>query len=488
MPAHTASHPDTVIVIGASIAGLLAARVASRYASRVLVIDRDRLDDAEGPRGGVPQGRHVHGLLARGLDALERLFPGFAADLDAAGAPHVEWMQQTRQRLPTGWMPVYPSGIVSRPITRPALERLIRARVAALPNVELRPRTEAVGLRVEDGRVTGVHVHGRGSPPGGGPPLHETLACSLAIVAGGRALPAESWLHALGCPPPPVTVIDPLLTYASRAYTLAPEHQPDWRAVLVLTRPDQPIGGVFTQVEGGKWLFTLATVGQKTPPTDEAAFAAAAARFPAPEFQRVFAHAVPASPIAGYTRTQNRFTHYERVALPGGVFFLGDVVCAFNPVYGQGMTAAVLAAETLDRALDAAYDDTAEGESGRFSAAATRRFQRRLARALGDLWWMATSEDRRYPHTRDGAGVVIGGRFTPIEGAQNRWLDWIFRAAVREQAAAQALLETLHVLRSPYGLLTPAVAWAVLKTALFPPAPPPADAPTWTPPKRKAAR
>jgi 2-polyprenyl-6-methoxyphenol hydroxylase-like FAD-dependent oxidoreductase len=58
------------------------------------------------------------------------------------------------------------------------------------------------------------------------------------------------------------------------------------------------------------------------------------------------------TPIAGYRTTQNRLRHYDEVnPWPKGLIVLGDAVCAFNPVYAQGMTTAALAVDTLDRTL-----------------------------------------------------------------------------------------------------------------------------------------
>src|SRR5262245_776359 len=73
------------IVLGASIAGLLAARTLSDSFDHVLLIDRADLPGAAVPRPTVPQGRHSHGLLAGGIDALERLLPGLIAELQANG-------------------------------------------------------------------------------------------------------------------------------------------------------------------------------------------------------------------------------------------------------------------------------------------------------------------------------------------------------------------------------------------------------------------
>lgn len=74
------------VVLGAGMAGLLAARVLSDHAEEVIVIERDAADTGYEPRSGVPQGSQVHALLPAGQIQLERWFPGFAEEVIAAGA------------------------------------------------------------------------------------------------------------------------------------------------------------------------------------------------------------------------------------------------------------------------------------------------------------------------------------------------------------------------------------------------------------------
>ena len=59
------------LVVGGGMAGLLAARVLAEHFDRVTIVERDRLPAGPEPRGGVPQARHVHGMLMRGRLILE---------------------------------------------------------------------------------------------------------------------------------------------------------------------------------------------------------------------------------------------------------------------------------------------------------------------------------------------------------------------------------------------------------------------------------
>ncbi|HEY4794738.1 MAG TPA: oxidoreductase, partial [Mycobacterium sp.] len=78
------------VVIGASLAGLCAARVLSDFYDRVTIFERDELPSTPANRTAVPQGRHVHLLMARGAMEFEGLFPGLLDGMVAAGVPILE--------------------------------------------------------------------------------------------------------------------------------------------------------------------------------------------------------------------------------------------------------------------------------------------------------------------------------------------------------------------------------------------------------------
>jgi 2-polyprenyl-6-methoxyphenol hydroxylase-like FAD-dependent oxidoreductase len=78
---------ERAVVLGASMGGLLAARVLADFFENVTVVERDVLSDDPANRRGVPQGRHVHALLPSGAQILDALFPGILNELVADGAP-----------------------------------------------------------------------------------------------------------------------------------------------------------------------------------------------------------------------------------------------------------------------------------------------------------------------------------------------------------------------------------------------------------------
>ncbi len=127
--------PERAVVIGASVAGLLAARALSEVYSQVLVVDRDELPDHPAQRDGVPQGRHSHSLLARGREALEVLLPGLTEELVALGAGTGDVQERTAVYLGDRPLASGRSGLTTLTQSRPLLEWTLRRRLGALPAV-----------------------------------------------------------------------------------------------------------------------------------------------------------------------------------------------------------------------------------------------------------------------------------------------------------------------------------------------------------------
>jgi 2-polyprenyl-6-methoxyphenol hydroxylase-like FAD-dependent oxidoreductase len=159
---------DHAVVLGAGMAGLLAARVLAEAYGRVTVVERDPLPDAAEHRRGVPHGRHAHLLVSRGTQILDELFPGLLDDLTAGGVPMVRDFGEFHFS-PVGHL-LRLQGSAAQPFicqaSRPYLEAHVRARVRTLPTVEILDRCEVVGLVTSPARdrVTGVRILRRRGP------------------------------------------------------------------------------------------------------------------------------------------------------------------------------------------------------------------------------------------------------------------------------------------------------------------------------------
>lgn len=447
------------IVIGGSMAGLCAARILTDHFARVTVIDRDRFPKRPEQRKGTPQTRHAHILLARGQCALARLFPDLDTELAAAGAPLVDWAADCLSVLPSGPAQRYRSHLITRTCTRERLEWGIRRRLAADPRIQLREGCEIQGLMPDERGmgIAGVRlgVWGRARADRD---EAETLHADLVVDASGRDSQAPAWLATLGYVPARETVVNSFLGYATRCYRRPLGFGGDWQALLVGNAPPhQRRSGVIYPVEDGRWIVTLAGAGRDYPPTDETGFLEFARGLSTPLVYEAIKDAQPLSPIWGYRRTENRLRHYERLGRwPERFVVLGDAVCTFNPVYGQGMTASALGALALADCLEDQWRREPDGDL----TGLARRFQRQLARTNKTPWLLATGEDYRWSETAGGHR----GHRTRI---MHRYLDCVFRLVPQDRAVQQLFLEVLHLLKPPVALFHPRIVARVARGSPF---------------------
>jgi 2-polyprenyl-6-methoxyphenol hydroxylase-like FAD-dependent oxidoreductase len=447
------------VVIGAGMAGLLTARVLADHFEQVTVVDRDRFPDRPGFRPGVPQSRHLHVLLGRGLECLERLLPGLEADLVAAGAPVVEgcdslWLNAA------GWCRRYRSPIRLLGASRDLLEWQARGRVAALGNVRLHGGCQAVGLLGDaDGQaLTGVRLRSRGAsgePAGAG----TDLAAELVVDASGRGSRMPEWLAALGYPPPAETRVNPLLGYASRQYRIPAGFRAGWRMLVINAKPPgNPRSGALVPIEGGRWMVALIGAGRDYPPTDEPGFLAFARGLRSPLLHETIKDAEPLSPIYSYRHALNQRRHYERLRRwPARLVVVGDACCSFNPIYAQGMTVAAMTALALDHGL-AAH----QRRAGANLTGLARRLQQQAATTNAAAWTMATVEDLRYPTTQ-GARADLPTR------VMHRYTDRLLTVANGNPKVNTAFVNVVNLQHPPASLFHPRVLLPVLLGRHAPP-------------------
>lgn len=435
------------IVIGGSIAGLLTARVLADYFDLVTILERDRFPEKPIPRPGVPQSHQLHVLLSQGLRIIEQLFPGVKDELAVKGASTIDWTADYRLLLPRGWAPRFPSKITSCSCTRNLLEATIRQRLNSYSNVEFKEANFVTGLLSDTSNtgVTGVLVKDANG-------IEAELSAQLVIDASGRNSNAPNWLQSLGYDRPTQTAINSFLGYSSRWYQSLSGEPFDYKVLYIIpSAPDCPRGGVLYQVEGNYWIVTLIGVGQDYPPTDEAGFLDFAQSLRSPEIYEAIKDAQPISPIYGYQRTENRLRHYEQMSrLPENFLVVGDAVCAFNPVYGQGMTAAANGALTLDKCLKQYQHRSNEDAIGM-----GKHFQKQLAKVNTDPWLIATGDDFRWPTTQ-------GGQPNLMTRFMQWYVDQVMLTASQSAKVYKVFLKVLHLLEPPTALFQPAVLVIVL--------------------------
>ncbi|MDG4765716.1 hypothetical protein O7632_16665 [Solwaraspora sp. WMMD406] len=469
--------PAHAVVIGASLAGLCAARALVDHVERVTVVDRDRFPDGPEIRTGVPQAHHLHVLITAGQRALDELFPGLIAELHERGAVPVAAPTDVLYLTPTGWRERFPPTHQLVGVSRELLDWVVRRRLAAEPTVRFLDGHEAVGLIPAGDAIAGVRLRPAGSRSPGDRPAETrsdgdrpagsgseevSLAADLVVDASGRASRTPRWLAELGYGEPAESRIESGLGYASRRYVLPAGVADGWKNIVLMPRaPHDSRGGVLYPIEDDRWMVTLGGMGDDQPPTDEAGFLEFVRGMRSPVLYEAISDARPDSPIYGYRSTANHRRRYESMSRwPEGFVVVGDAACTFNPVYGQGMSVAAQSGVALAAHL--------REHPGVFGRAA----QARLAAGSETAWLIATGADARYPTT---VGAV------PQQGSRlSRWyLDRAADVANRDPYVARVLTDVLHLVAPISTLARPSVVLRVLRgrpgPALW--TPPPAPTP-----------
>jgi 2-polyprenyl-6-methoxyphenol hydroxylase-like FAD-dependent oxidoreductase len=428
-----AGRSGRVVVVGGSMAGLLAARALADHAESVVVLEREHLPQAVGPRGRVPQGRHLHLLLSAGLDLLRDWFPGIEDELEGHGAVRVDgtgaWVHQGGAYRARGdW------GRPAISQTRPLLEHVVRARVAALPGVTVEDGVTVEGVVRSGRRVTGVVVDGQERP------------ADLVVDCSGRSSRLAHDLAASHVLDPPVTRVGIDIGYASFTMRRSPDDF-EGHFVVCIENPGSFRAGAVLPVEGDRWQVTLAGVHGDAPPADDDGIAAFAASLPTPAVGQLIARCERLSEASTYRFPSSQRRHYEKVRdLLPGLVMLGDASSSFDPIYGQGMTSSALQAAALGEVAS---------QVGIRSDDLPKRFHRKAARIIESPWRIAVGGDFGHPATE-------GPR--PLGTAEvNGYLQRVIRASHVSVPVARAFNRVLQLDDPPTSLVHPALVLRVLR-------------------------
>ena len=429
---------DKAIVIGGSIAGLLAAHVLSNHFQEVVIVEKDNYADDNKVRIGTPQANHIHLLLVKGREILEEFFPELERDLMADGANKIDFLNDGRYLLPSGWAQKFHSGITTFTCTRTLLENTIRKQIQKNSKIKIEKNTiisltleklNKIGLETSDGKK----IHG-----------------NLIVDCTGRNTKSPSWLETIGYPKIKETRVDSFVGYATRRYIL-PKNDRKWKMLVILNRPTtNPRTGVIYPIEDGKWLVGLYGIGKNYPPVDEKGFLEFTKNLESSEFYDVLKDAVPDSDIHGYKVQGSRKFHYEDMEQwPDNFIVLGDAVSIFNPFYGQGMTSAALGAKILETML----------KNGKIEEGFTRKFQRRLAKTVSLPWLLGTSEDMRWSTT-------VGKRPDTITRIVQNHAQRVLLLGPKSSLATKSFLQMMHMIKSPAVIFHPVILLQLLITSI----------------------
>ena len=429
---------EHAVVLGASMGGLVAARVLSDFYDRITVVERDVLPPDAANRRGVPQGRHVHALLGRGAAALTELFPGLSETVVDAGAPTMDYRDLSEVYFSMaghevgragGFTTVPPVLIPSRPL----LESVVRQRLRAIGNVTLLEGYDVADLTSTAGgsRVTGAQIHAHN---GHG---EQALDADLVVDATGRGSRTPVFVEALGYGRPAEDSVHVRLCYSSQLLRLPPGTLKE-KMVLVSPVPGRPTGAALLGYENDTWMFTVFGMAGVEPPCELTEMLAFAEGLVPEHVLAAVQAGDPLAEICRFRYPESRWRRYDKMRrFPAGLVVLGDAICSFNPIYGQGMTVAALQAQALRECLERGTADLA------------RRYFRAAAKPIGVAWQFAVGGDLNLPE-------VEGHRPLGLR-LSNKYVERLQTAAQSDLAVAEQLTRVIGLLDPPATLLHPKI-------------------------------
>ncbi|MGH2509250.1 MAG: NAD(P)/FAD-dependent oxidoreductase, partial [Ktedonobacteraceae bacterium] len=403
------------VVIGCGIAGILAARVLSKHFEQVTVLDRDVLPDSGQPRKGAPQTFHNHVMLKGGELVISKLFPDFYEQLNASGevpvidSADINWFHYG------AWRMRIRTNISKTLMTRSYFEWKVRCRLQECPNVKIVQECSVTGLLTDQTkqRISGVQVRYKQSPE-----QQHLLDADLVVDASGRNSQIPNKLVEIGCQKPEETTVTVNIGYASCRFKMPEDQKLDYQ--LMLIQPEAPKGNKFaflTAIEGGLWNLSLAGYLADYPPEDIEGFLEFAKQLDRPDVYDAVKNATLVSEIRSYRAPTSLRRRYEKLKnFPDGLLILGDALCSFNPVFGQGMSVAAMSANILDESLQEFARVSPNNLTG-----VGKLYFKKVSKLVDIAWRAAITEDFRFPQ-------AIGKR-PPYTKFLNWYMGRLFKLA-----------------------------------------------------------
>lgn len=430
---------ERAVVLGGSLAGLFTARVLSEFYDRVIVVDRDQLTGPDPVRRGLPQSNHLHGLLSRGQQVVEELFPGITGRMTADGAQIGDMAADVRWVINGKRLVQVESGLVALTAGRPFFERHIRDGVLALANVEFLERADILRLdtTADRGRVTGAWVRRDGE--------EQFVPADLIVDATGRGSRTATWLKEWGYAEVEEEKHKIGMGYTTRHYRIPDSAYAGDISINTVASAGVPRGTICQKIDGGRSIVTAYGILGDHPPTDPEGFHEFIRSLAVPDIHEVLQQAEPLDEPFAYKFPTNLRRHYEHLtAFPDGLLVTGDAVCSFNPSYAQGMTVSAIESLVLRRHLR----DGGAPEPLQF-------FKDIAEEAVDGCWQMAVGADLSFPE--------VEGERTPELLATHAFIAQVQDAAARDATVARAYARVIGLVDPPSVLHDPAVEQALEK-------------------------
>ena len=361
---------ESVVVLGAGMAGLCTALALAPTGRRITLLERD-LAPPDGveetfdhwSRRGASQLRHSHAFLARLRQLIATEHPALLQALEAAGARELRFADGLPEPIKNTYVPAPEDAEMSILVSRRStLEFVMRRYVEAHANVTIRSDTFAAGLISERDAAGALVARGLTLEDG------EAVLADLVIDAGGRASPMTDWLAEAGAK---ITEEgeDCAILYYTRFYALKPGQTEPARGKASTTGDLGYLKFGIFPADNGTFSFTLAV------PEVEEALRAAVMR---PDiFDAICAslpgvapwtdpdRSTPVSKVYAMGDLKSRWREMAPAGEPAmlNLFCVGDSLVRTNPLYGRGCSFAAIEAHGLRDVLAATTDPAARARA-----------------------------------------------------------------------------------------------------------------------------
>jgi 2-polyprenyl-6-methoxyphenol hydroxylase-like FAD-dependent oxidoreductase len=387
--------------------------------------------------------------MRRGSQILSDLFPGLLDELVTDGAPvwddgdlsKIDVSFRGHRILRSGRFADLSSTAFYSP-SRPFLEFHVRQRLLALSNVRILQRRDVFDLTCtpERDRITGVRIANLQNGD------EELPFADVVVDATGRGSRTPLFLESLGYPRPVQDELAIGLTYHSQPFHVPPGILKE-KVYVYNFVPGRPKAVSLFGYENDTWMLTVQGIlGQETP-FDRAEMLEFAASV-APDHVVAALHSGrPVGDVARHRVHSNRWRRYDKLPrVPSGLLVIGDAICSFNPIYGQGMTVAAMDALVLRDCLRDGGPDL------------SRRFFASSAKGIGVAWQMAVGSDLALPELEAPRPLSVR--------LPNAYNDWMLFAAESDLHVAEQFWKVLNLVERPGYLLRPSVMVRVVMAKL----------------------
>jgi flavin-dependent dehydrogenase len=428
----------TAIILGGGISGLLVSKVLSKKYEKVIIIEKDELEDRPEVRQGQSHAGQFHVLLLRGLNTMERYFQGITEELKDGGAVDLDLGDGAYWYSYGGVKQNIITGINTLLSSRKLIDYTVRKRVEKIPNVQIVDKTRYIDLIEKNGTIIGVKVKAIDTE-------EYEIESDLVIDATGRGTLTPKWLENNHYPKPEEEKTIVNITYKTAIYNRPVGGIQQGKMMMYSPKSPEKIGVVIQPIENNKNLVCVAGWHKEDPPTDEDLMEFLK-QLPDQRFYNVLAACQKESDFVTYKFPFCLRKYFEKLSkFPKGFLPIGDVFCNLNPAHGQGITSACLQVEILEELIEK-HDP----------ANMSKIYFKKVSKVLDQCWNASAFENFRYEET-------IGKKPKGVNTV-NKYMVAIHKAANKNASVYAELVKVSVMIKPAINLFSPNFLWKVFMT------------------------